>query len=185
MSVVALYDANALYPSTLRDLLIRIFHADLARPRWSHRILDECFAALHRNRPDIPVAALERLRRLMIAAVRDCMVENYEELIPALTLPDPDDRHVLAAAIRADAKVIVTANLRDFPDSALRPWQITAVLPDDFLLERVGADRAAVWECVEQIAASRRRPPETPEDVLTQLERCGAGKTAAALRARE
>jgi predicted nucleic acid-binding protein len=183
MSTVALYDANVLYPNTLRDLLIRIAQAGLVYARWSHEILDECFGALRRNRPDIPDATIARLRRLVIAAVRDCLVDGYQPLIPELALPDPDDCHVLAAAIQARAQTIVTADLADFPDSVLRPWGIRAVSPDEFLLEQVSTDVATVRLCIEEIARSRRRPPESPDDVLAQLERCGAGKTAAALRA--
>ncbi len=67
-------------------------------------------------------------------AVRDCLVTGYEDLIASLSLPDPDDRHVLAAAIRADADVIVTYNLKDFPAETLAPFDIEAQHPDDFLV---------------------------------------------------
>jgi len=182
VAVVALYDANVLYPNTLRDMLIRIAQTGLVQARWSQEILDECLGALRRNRPDISGLRLDGLRYLMITAVRDCLVEGYEPLIPTLTLPDLEDRHVLAAAIGVGGQVLVTANLADFPDEVLRQWRIAAMSPDDFLLEQVITDAAAVWHCVDRIATSRRRPPESPEDVPTQLERCGAGKAAAALR---
>lgn len=110
MSFVVLYDANVLYPSTLRDLLIRIAAAGLVQAKWTERILDEVFDNLRENRPDLSAAQLERTRSLMMTSTRDCLVTGYEPLIPALDLPDPDDRHVLAAAIRARAQVIVTNN---------------------------------------------------------------------------
>ena len=121
MSFVVVYDACVLYPSTLRDLLIRIHQAGLVQAKWSDEILDEMASALRRNLPDIGEEKLERLRGLMVKAVRDCRVTNYEPLIDAVELPDPKDRHVLAAAIRARAQVIVTDNSRDVPADCTGP----------------------------------------------------------------
>jgi hypothetical protein len=98
---VVLYDANVLYPSTLRDLLIRVAQAGLVQAKWTERILDEAFSSLSTNRPDLDSAKLARTRELMNQAVRDCLVAGYEQLVDAVELPDPDDRHVLAAAIKA------------------------------------------------------------------------------------
>lgn len=124
MSFVVLYDANVLYPSTLRDLLIRIAAAGLVQAKWTEQILDEVFRNIRENRPDLSEAQLTRTRSLMLTAVRDCLVTGYEPLIPSVDLPDPDDRHVLAAAIRARAQVIVTDNLKDFPAQVLRQWDV-------------------------------------------------------------
>jgi len=126
MTFTVVYDANVLYPNTLRDLLIRIAQSGTVQAKWTNAILDEMLAALRRNRPDIPAGKLERLRDLMNKAVRDCLVTGYEPLIEGLKLPDPDDRHVLAAAIKTGAQVIVTRNLKDFPESDLQPWDIEA-----------------------------------------------------------
>ncbi|MDR3360146.1 MAG: PIN domain-containing protein [Bifidobacteriaceae bacterium] len=115
MPLVIVYDANVLYPSTLWDVLIRVGLAGLACPKWTERILDEVFRNLRANRPDLDSTRLVRTRRLMNDAIRDVTVTGYEHLIDQLNLPDPDDRHVLAAAIHAEAQVIVTRNLRDFP----------------------------------------------------------------------
>ena len=103
MAFVAVYDASVLYPSTTRDLLIRIAQAGLAQAKWTDAILDEVFTSLVKNRPDLDPTRLDRTRELMAAAIRDVLVVGYEPLIDALDLPDPDDRHVLAAAIRARA----------------------------------------------------------------------------------
>jgi predicted nucleic acid-binding protein len=119
MPLVALYDANVLYPSTLRDVLIRVARMGVFQARWSDMILDEVFQHLERNRPGLDPVKLDRTRALMIQAVPDCLVEGFEPLIEALTLPDADDRHVLAAAIRAKAQVIVTANIKDFSSREL------------------------------------------------------------------
>lgn len=152
---VVVYDANVLYPSTLRDVLIRVGLARLVQPKWTEQILDEVFRNLRTNRPDLDPARLDRTRRLMNEAIRDVTVTNYEQLIDQLDLPDVDDRHVLAAAIHAEAQVIVTHNLRDFPSDRLAPWCVSAQHPDDFLaglyqdhpdtLGRIVAVIAAVW----------------------------------------
>ncbi|MFD3705604.1 hypothetical protein ACFWUP_20890 [Nocardia sp. NPDC058658] len=97
-------------------------------------------------------------------------------------MPDPDDRHVLAAAIRAGAQIIVTSNLKDFPDEYIAGWNIAAKSPDDFLLDLIDLDDRVVWGCVQEIAYSRRNPPETAEDVLDELERAGLVEAVAALR---
>lgn len=122
MAFVVLYDANVLYPSTLRDLLIRVAQSGLVQAKWTNEILDETFNSLRRNRPDLDPDALARTRELMCRAVRDCLVVGYESLVGAITLPDPEDRHVLAAAIKARAQVIVTHNLKDFADKVLDTW---------------------------------------------------------------
>jgi predicted nucleic acid-binding protein len=177
------YDATVLYPDALRDLHIRIALAGLVRARWSREIVEEATGALARNRPDIPPERLERLRYLINESVPDCLVTGYEPLIEILKLPDPDDCHVLAAAIRSGAQVLVTSNLRDFPAGDLAPWDLEAKSPDDFVLDQIGIDARIVFSCVQQIADSRRRHPKTIDDLLSQLERHGLVQSVAALRA--
>ena len=183
MTFTVVYDANVLYPNTLRDLLIRIAQSGTVQAKWTNAILDEMGRALRRNRPDIPEEKLERLRELMNRAVRDCLVAGYEPLIEGLKLPDPDDRHVLAAAIKAGAQVIVTRNRKDFPESDPGPWNVEAKSPDAFVLDQVHINVRAVAASVRQIADSRTNPPEAVEDVLAQLERDGLVESVAALRA--
>lgn len=130
---VVIYDANVLYPSILRDVLIRVGLARIVQPKWTDRILDEVFRNLRTNRPDLDPARLDRTRHLMGQAIRDVTVSGYEHLIGQLDLPDVNDRHVLGAAIHADAQVIVTRNLRDFPADRLTQWGVEAQHPDEFL----------------------------------------------------
>src|SRR5689334_18975619 len=92
---------------------------DLFRAKWTDAIHEEWMRNVRKDYPDITQAQTERIRDLMNGHVRDCLVTGYEDLIETLDLPDPDDRHVLAAAIRAGADVIVTTNLADFPKEAL------------------------------------------------------------------
>ncbi|WP_433499319.1 PIN domain-containing protein [Sphaerimonospora sp. CA-214678] len=182
MAFVVVYDACVLYPSTLRDLLIRIAQAGLVQAKWTNRILDEVFDAISGRRPDIQVETLQRTRSLMVKAVRDCLVTGYEPLIDSLKLPDSNDRHVLAAAIRARAQVIVTNNLRDFPADSLSCWDVEAKSADDFVLDQVHLNQKVVWACVQQIADSWKNPPGVAEDVLVSLERSGLVQSVAELR---
>lgn len=118
---VAVYDACVLYPAPLRDLLVRLALTGLFRAKWSSQIHDEWTRSALKSRPDLSLDRLQRTRDLMDRAVPDCLVTGHEGLIEQLKLPDPNDRHVLAAAIRSQAGVIVTFNLKDFPTEALAP----------------------------------------------------------------
>lgn len=129
----ALLDANVLYPAPLRDLFLQLAVTDLFKAKWTADIHREWIEALMRNEPQRDRAALERTRDLMDKATRDSLVTGYEPLIASLTLPDPGDRHVPAAAIAGRCNVIVTQNLKDFPDAALAPFEMEAQHPDEFL----------------------------------------------------
>lgn len=179
---VAVYDASVLYPHTLRDLLIRIAQSGLVRAKWTERILDEVFTAIARNRPDLDPDRLTRTRGLMNSAVRDWRVVGYEALIPSFELPDPDDRHVVAAAVRAGAQVIVTSNLKDFPEKELQKYDIDPLSPDEFVRAQLDLSRDAVYAALQQIADSWRNPPGTIDDVLDRLERSGLALSVAELR---
>lgn len=118
----------------------------------------------------------------MNTAVMDCLVEGYDALECALTLPDPDDRHVLAAAIHAGADAIITANLADFPASETQRYDIEVLHPDDFLHFQFELSEAAVLIGVQNILRRLRHPPVSAADYLDTLERQGLPKTVAALR---
>lgn len=182
MAFVVVYDASVLYPSTTRDLLIRLAQAGLVQAKWTATILDEVFGNLGQNRPDLDPGKLQRTRALMAAAIRDVLVVGYEPLIDVLDLPDPDDRHVLAAAIRARAQLIVTNNLRDFPTSALAPWDLEAAGADAFVRAQSDLDRDLVYAAIARIADSWRNPPGTVDDVLARLQHDGLIETVSALR---
>jgi predicted nucleic acid-binding protein len=182
MTFVVIYDANVLYPNLLRDLLIRVAQRGLVQARWTERILDEVFDKLTANRPDLDVTRLARTRELMNDSIRDVLVEGYEPLIEAVNLPDEDDRHVVAAAIRAHAQMIVTINLRDFPSKELGKWNLEAKHPDDFLVDQFHLDAIALQVIVQQIADDATRPYLTFADVLNGLERCGITQATALLR---
>lgn len=165
----ALYDACVLYPAPLRDFLMRLALTDLYRARWTDRIHDEWIEALLDRRPDLDRESLERTRALMNSNVRDCLVTGYESLIDALTLPDPDDRHVLAAAIRTRAHVIVTFNLDDFPENYLEQYGIAAQHPDEFITHLLDLSPAAVCAAAKRQREALQNPPKSVDDFLSAL----------------
>ena len=127
-SFTAVYDACVLHPAPLRDLLLRVALTDLFRARWTEQIHAEWIRSVLERRTDLKPEQLARTRELMDASIHDCLVTGHEGLVEQLKLPDPHDRHVLAAAIRCQAGVIVTYNLSDFPPVALDPHGIAAQL---------------------------------------------------------
>jgi PIN domain len=144
------YDACVLYPAPLRDLLMHLALSDLYRARWSNMIHDEWIRNVHANRPDLSLERLEQTRSRMNHAVRDCVVTSFEYLIPSINLPDQDDRHVVAAAIHSGASLIVTFNLKDFPPEALKPYNLTAQHPDDFIVDLLDLHPAGVLEAADE-----------------------------------
>lgn len=182
MAFIVVYDANVLYPNVVRDLLIRIAQAGLVQAKWTETILDETFAALAATKPSVRPDRWKRVRGLMTHAIRDGMVVNYEPLLDVVMgLPDQGDRHVVAAAIRCKAQVIVTDNIRDFPNDALAIWNIESKTADEFVLDQINLDSRTVYSAVHQIADSWSNPPGTVEDVLRAMSRAGLVESAAAL----
>ena len=177
-----IFDACVLYPAPLRDLLMHLA-PDRPVPRQvdggNPRGVD---GSLLENRPELSREQLERTRQLMDAHVRDCLVADYEDLIPVLTLPDPDDRHVLAAAIRSSADVIVTFNLDDFPAEALKKWGIESQHPDDFINHLLDLAPHLVCTAAKRHRESLKNPPMSVDDFLAALERQGFAQTVAGLR---
>lgn len=181
-SFTAVYDASVLYPAPLRDLLMHLAATELFRARWTNTIHDEWIESLLRNRPELSRQRLERTRDLMNDVVLDCLVEGFEDLIPVLTLPDADDRHVLAAAIRARADVIVTMNLRDFPSEVLAQYGIDAQHPDEFVSYLIDLSPGQVCRAVKSHRASLKNPPKTVAEYLETLNAQALPETVSALR---
>lgn len=109
----------------------------------------------------------------MNSHVRDCIVEGFEVLIDSLELPDPKDRHVLAAAIKGRAELIVTTNLRDFPANALSPWGIEAQHPDEFLAHQFHRSHAVFLGAVRTVRARLKNPPVPAADYFDILRTQG------------
>lgn len=176
-----IYDANVLYPAPLRDLLMHLALTGLFRARWTEEIHQEWMHNVLANRPDLTQSQLERTRDLMNRAVPDCLVTGYELLIPSLTLPDPADRHVLAAAIRARADAIITCNLKDFPGAILEGYATEALHPDDFVLDLLDLDTPRVLGAVKNQRLGLKNPAKTAEELLELLKLQGLPRSVAML----
>ncbi len=169
MGFQVVLDTNVLLPAALRDTLLRLAEADLYVPKWSDRILAELSKNLvETGRTDAKRAA--RVTTTMKEAFPEAMVPDLRvsTIEPAMT-NDPKDRHVLAAAVGAGAKIIVSHNLADFPPNACSPLGIEAVSPDDLLVDLYHLDPSAALRGVSDQAAALTRPPLTPRQVLDYI----------------
>jgi hypothetical protein len=166
----AVLDACTLVPIASADTLLRVAEKGLYRPLWSERILTEAQEAIEEIHPGIDVS---KRFASMREAFGDAMVTGWEELEPGIRLPDADDRHVVAAAVRGGADAIVTANLADFPATALSPLGLEAVHPDNFLLDQLDLSPPTILQVIHEQAAHTMKPQLTPRDLATLLGRAG------------
>lgn len=182
MAYTALYDACVLHSAPLRDLLMQLALSDLFRAKWSNAIHDEWIKSILERRPDLKREQLERTRELMNSHVRDCLVEGFESLIETVELPDPDDRHVLAAAIHGRADVIVTFNLADFPAESLRGHGLEAQHPDEFISHLADLSPPTVIHAARTCRARLKQPPKSANEYLECLAAQGLPQTVTFLR---
>jgi predicted nucleic acid-binding protein len=181
--LTAILDACVLYPAPLRDLLMNLAVTNnLFQARWTDEIHDEWTRNLLKNRSDLTKERLQRTRAFMDDSVRDCLITGYHDLIPSLTLPDDNDRHVLAAGIYGRANIIVTFNLKDFPSSTLKNYGIESQHPDDFIVNLIEVNFASVCEAVHRHRISLRKPPKSIEELLETYENQRIPKTVAKLQ---
>ncbi len=157
---VAVLDACILYPPSLRDLIMWLAASRVYAPRWTEEIHAEWIRNVLANNPEVTPAQLDRTRRLMNQAVPNCVVSGYEALTPTLRLPDANDRHVLAAAIKIQAPLIVTFNLSDFPNTVLQRYGVRAVHPDGFLSGLFDEHSGLFLRAVRTHRASLHHPPK-------------------------
>mgnify|MGYP002720255630 FL=1 len=175
----AFIDTCALVPVALADTLLRLAEHGLYRPLWSEEILRETEQAIERIHPEL--AGLARRRTdAMREAFSDACVTGWEPLVTALTLPDSNDRHVLAAAIMGRADVIVTNNIKDFPEAVLEPLSLSAQTPDEFLLNQLDLDPPLVMVTIRDQSAAAKRPVITPHALLNHLAKCHVPRFAEA-----
>jgi hypothetical protein len=182
--LTVLYDACVLYPAPLRSFLMYLALTDVFHAKWPQAIHEEWMCSVLKDHPDMTRRQVERIRDLMNAHVRDCLVSGYERLIPTVTLPDPDDRHVLAAAIHGNADVIVTFNLRHFPAKTMNKHGIQAQHPDDFIMHLLNVAPDMVCLAARRQRQSLKNPPMSVDEYLAALERQSLGQTVIALRRR-
>lgn len=149
-------DTNVIIPIEIRDLLFWFAHDDLYTPKWSKHIFDEWEEVMRRKN----IGENEIKKRIAWAnqAFPDAMVKNYEALIDGLMLPDEKDRHVLAAAIKTNADIIVTNNLKDFPARYLETFGLSAKNADDFLTETIDLNQKIAVNSFRKLVLNRRNP---------------------------
>lgn len=178
---VVILDANVLYPFRVRDTLLRFYHAGLFRGRWTEKILEEWTSNLLASRPTLQQSIQDQLAAIR-RAFPEAVVTGYEAIISGLQLPDPDDRHVLAAAIRCGAQHIVTQNLSDFPAALLEEFSIEAIHPDEFLSRTFDLYPAEAFETLREMRRIYKNPPYTPSEFVLDLTAKGLPKLASRLR---
>jgi len=179
----AVYDACVLYPAPLRDFLMWLALSGRFRARWTQQIHREWKRNLLKNRTDLTIEQLDRTSELMDRAIPDACVYDFEDLITGLSLPDTNDRHVLAAAIRCGAGVIVTFNLKDFPDTCLAPYGVEAQHPDEFVENLFHLDQAVVIAAAQRQRQQLKLSPIAVEPFLDLLQRQGLVESVRALSA--
>jgi predicted nucleic acid-binding protein len=174
---IAVLDACVLYPMPIRDLLLHLANLHLYKPKWTEQIQNEWKRNLLINRPDLQEQQLQRTIQEMNKAFPDAEINNYQTLISSIELPDADDRHVLAAAIRCKADVIVTSNLKDFPNEYLTLFDVEAQHPDHFICNLIDLNPEKAMKAFQNQVAYLRNPPMTALRVLEKLRNTGLQNT--------
>ncbi|WP_432258296.1 PIN domain-containing protein [Cupriavidus sp. TMH.W2] len=179
----ALLDACVLYPIAITDALLSLATAGLFAARWTLRIEGEWIAALEAQRPELS-GRLGVRRDAMREAVADWEVAEatWMPLVQSFCLPDPDDRHVLAAAIAGHADYIVTRNRRDFPCEIVKAYGIEVIDPDGFIVRQWDLAPVTVGAAFRQMRARRKQPFNTAEEFAQALARNGLPATAQRVR---
>ena len=154
---------------------------DLIRAKWTEQIHDEWIRSVLANRPDLSRDQLERTRRLMNEHAGDCLVNGYESRIEELSLPDPDDRHVLAAAIEAEADAVVTWNVSDFPEATLAEFSLETLTPDKLVSGLISVHQTDVLAAMAEHRGSLNSPPRSVDEYLENMRRQGLKETVKCL----
>jgi len=182
MPLVAVLDANVLYPAPLRDLLLHLAKESLFQPKWSDQIQSEWRRNLISNRPDINPLSLFQTQKWMDIAFPDASKSINIGLLKSDILPDPNDVHVLQLAISTKSQYIITSNLKDFPKHVVGKYGVEAIPPDEFILELINTNQVFVINAFKRQVSMLVNPPKTAIEVLSALERCGLTSTSKRLR---
>lgn len=178
----AVLDANVLVPNALCDTLLRLAERGFYRPLWTELILNEARWTVEKVHPELSGELIRGRFEAMNATFEDALVEGWEAACAGMDLPDENDRHVVAAAVRGGGQSIVTFNLRDFPEHLIKPYDIEVKDPDEFLLDQLDLHPGAALQALREQAADLARPPSDLSGVLNRLERCGVPQFADAIR---
>lgn len=180
---VVVLDACTLYPAALRDVLMRLSLHQLILARWTDAIHEEWIGAVLHNRQDLDRERLQRTRELMDLHAEGSLVTGYEGKMQGLELPDPDDRHVLAAAIETEADIILTWNLRDFPETVLAAYNVRAETPDNLLSRLFETRREELILVLRQARMSLKQPAVSASEYLESLRQQGLSRSCTLLEA--
>lgn len=182
----AFIDACTLVSVWRRNLLLTLAEAEFFRVRWSEKVLEETERAITRLMDERDIADSKTRAAQSVASMRaafpEALVEDFG-LFEATTygLPDRNDEHVLAAAIKTQAQALVTENLSDFPASVLSPLAIEARSADDFIADTIALEEGRAVAAINRMRLRLKRPELTPEDMLRSLEAHGLLETASVL----
>lgn len=174
-------DTNVIYPVIIRDILLWFGHYDLYTPKWSEHIFEE-WKKVMLDRGVGDAEANNRINKVNLA-FPDALVHNYKGLIDKLELPDVDDRHILAAAIKVNANLIVTNNIKDFPEEYLQSFGLNAKTADDFLTDIVDLNQEQAIAAFKEMVLNKKNPKMDELEVLDRLRKVGLIDTANYLHA--
>ena len=178
----AILDANVLYPAPVRDMLLYLASTELYNPKWTDEIQDEWIRNLLLNRTDLKRKNLLAAQAAMNDAFPEANITQYEALITSLSLPDENDRHILAAAIKDKVDVIVTFNIKDFPVAIVRQFDIEIQHPDYFVSNLIQLDALKALEAFENQVRNLKNPPKNAQEVLATLSNAGLIQSASKLK---
>ncbi len=164
-------DTNVIFPVIIRDILLWFAYYDLYTPKWSEHIFDE-WKRVMLEKGVSDEEANKRIEKVNLA-FPDAKVENYKGLIDKLALPDADDRHILAAAIKTNANLIVTNNIKDFPGEYLQSFGLIAKTADDFLTDVIDLNHEHAVAAFRDMVLNKKNPKQDEFEVLNQLRKAG------------
>ncbi len=167
----AVLDTNVLFPMVQRDILLWFAYFDLYTPVWSMHILAEFEKVVREKYPNLTESQIRKIVDLPGKAFPFASVRNYESIIDTIELNDPNDRHILAVAIKSNSDVIVTNNLKDFPRKYLQTFEIESKHPDDFLCDIIDIDHLRASEAFHEMVLNKRKPDLNEFEVLDMLRK--------------
>ena len=173
MALIAVLDANVLYPAPVRDFILHIAFLSVFQPKWSDQIQEEWIRSLLKNRPDIRRSDLTKTSTWMDMVFPDARTKVDHAQQSNIDIPDKDDIHVVKAALNSGANYIISFNLKDFPKHILKEYGVQAIHPDDFLCGLIDQVPKVVLNAFNNQVSTLKNPPKTSDEVLIALKKCG------------
>lgn len=177
----AVLDANVLYPVVIRDYLMWLSVKELYSPKWTNQLLEEFAEIFKKKGINISTERIQKQVELMNLACPDALVTKYEDLLTSIKLTDEQDKHVVATALKCNANVIVTHNLKDFPNEYLRKIGLSAVSPDTFIADMIDLSPGRCCNAFKEMLLTKNKPPYEEFDYLEIFKNNGLIQTAAEL----